>query len=141
MNRPALYYATTVGTLAQLAMVIAGHYVAFIRDDVFALGGMAISLVAGILYARRVNEPWGERAQGGAIAGGVCAFIAIALSAILKDTLLPILAVGTLASAFTGMIGGVAGGWMGKRSTSPKNSIPNKRVIPANSGDPEDRRT
>jgi hypothetical protein len=109
MNAQTLLVATGAGLAAQLAMVIAGHYVAFIKDNVFAVGGMVISLVAGLLFARLAQAGWGPSLTGGLIAGGVCALLAIAVSVGLKDTAVMILAVGTCGSAVAGLIGGAAG--------------------------------
>jgi hypothetical protein len=107
-NRNALFSALILGTVLQLVMVIAGHFSAFVRNDVFAFGGMAISLVAGFYFGWRVGGGWVERLTGGAIAGAGCALIGIAVSVMLKDTALLILAVGTISSAVTGLIGGAA---------------------------------
>jgi hypothetical protein len=108
MNRTALTSAIFLGTALQLAMVIAGHFIPFVRNDVFAFGGMAISLVAGFIFGWRAGGGWSERLLGGAIAGGACALIGIAISVVLKDTAPMILAIGTLSSAVTGLIGGAA---------------------------------
>jgi hypothetical protein len=108
MNRSALVSSIVLGTLLQLAMVIAGHYVAFVRDDVFALGGMAISLIAGLYFGWRAGGDWGERLLGGGIAGGVCAILGIAISVLLKDTAPAILAIGTISSIVTGSVGAAA---------------------------------
>ncbi len=109
MNRNALTSAILLGIIFQLVMVIAGHYVAFVRDEVFALGGMAISLVAGLYFGWRAGGSWGACLSGGAIAGGVCALVGIAVSVVLKDTAPMILAIGTFSSAVMGLIGGAAG--------------------------------
>jgi hypothetical protein len=108
MNRSALISAILLGTVLQLAMVIAGHYIPVIRNDIFALGGMAISLIAGLYLGWRSGGSWGARLSGGAVAGGVCALIGIALSVVLKDTAPMILVIGTISSAVTGLIGGAA---------------------------------
>ena len=109
MNLQALLLATGAGLAAQLAMVIAGHYVAFIKDNVFAIGGMVISLAAGLAYAKLAQAGWAPSLIGGLIAGGVCAVIAIAVSVGLKDTAPMILLVGTSGSAVAGLIGGAVG--------------------------------
>ena len=49
-----------------------------------------------------------ETAAGGAIAGGVCALIGIALSCALQDVPAPVLLFGTLGSAVAGMLGALA---------------------------------
>lgn len=105
----ALIVATTWGLAAQLAMVIAGHYVAFIKDNVFAIGGMLISLAAGLAFARMARVGWATSLGGSFVAGGLCAILGIAVSVALGDTLPAILAFGTLGSAVAGLIGGAIG--------------------------------
>lgn len=109
MNRKALINATAVGTVAQLAMVIAGHWVPFIKDNVFAIGGMVISLIAGLLFAKMAKAGWGLSLVGGLVVGGLCAAIGIAVSVGLGDTLPIILAFGTMGSAGAGLVGGAIG--------------------------------
>lgn len=109
MNPQTLLAATGAGLAAQLAMVVAGHYAPFIRDNVFALGGMAISLVAGLMYAKLAGSGWAPSLAGGLIAGGACALIGIAVSVGLKDTAVMILAIGTTGSAVAGLVGGALG--------------------------------
>jgi hypothetical protein len=103
-----LQRALLVGTVLQVAMVVAGHFVPFVALHIFALGGMAISLLAGLLYGRAAAA-YGGAALGGAIAGGGCALIGIALSVLMGDTQAMILAIGTVSSAVTGAIGGALG--------------------------------
>ena len=112
MNWNALIVATVIGTIAQLVMIGAGHYVAFVRDNVFLLGGLAISLVAGLIYAWMAAGGWGDAFVGGALAGGICALIGIGASVALGDTAAVILIAGTLSSAVTGSIGGAIGRWL-----------------------------
>jgi hypothetical protein len=107
MNRSKLINATLAGAALQLAMCAAGHYVGFIRDNVFALGGLSISFLAGALYGWRAQSPWTQAAGGGAIAGALCALLGIAVSAALGDVPPIILAIGTTGSAITGALGGV----------------------------------
>ncbi|MDB5433643.1 MAG: hypothetical protein JWP35_4759 [Caulobacter sp.] len=109
MNRKALTRAVIIGTVLQLIMVVAGHYVPVIKNQGFAVGGMAISLIAGLLYARAAGSGWGDSLLGAAIAGGACALIGIAVSVLLKDVPVMILIVGTLSSVVTGVIGGAIG--------------------------------
>lgn len=105
----ALINATLIGTALQLAMVVSGHYNKGIAN-LFAVLGMTISLVAGLLYAFWSRNPSvGADALGGLIAGGVCALIGIIVSYALKDVQAVIIAFGTLSSAVTGAIGGAVG--------------------------------
>ena len=108
MNK-TLLIATAGGLVAQLAMVIAGHYMPFIKDNIFAIGGMAISLVAGLVFARLAQVGWAPSLGGAAFTGGVCALLGIGVSVALGDTALMILAVGTMGSAVAGLIGGAVG--------------------------------
>ncbi|MBL8773243.1 MAG: hypothetical protein JNK30_17810 [Phenylobacterium sp.] len=108
MNQ-TLIVATSGGLILQLAMVLGGHYSAFVRDNVFALGGMAISLLAGLVFAKLAAVGWTPSLAGGLVAGGVCALLGIAVSVALKDTAPMILVVGTLGSAVAGLLGAAVG--------------------------------
>jgi len=106
-----LWRATLVGIVLQVAMVVIGHFEPWVALHVFMFGGMFISGVAGLLYARDFGRGYGLGALGGAIAGGVCAFIGIAISVALKDTAQFVLALGTSISVLTGAAGGLWGQW------------------------------
>jgi len=109
MSSRALVIASLVGTLLQVVMVVAGHSSPAIAA-LFAVGGMGLSLVAGVLYARLARPATkGSAALGGAAAGAVCAFIGILVSHLLGDVPASLLALGTLSSAVTGAIGGFIG--------------------------------
>ena len=105
----SLHRATLIGTALQVAMVVTGHFVSFVADDLFMMGGMTISAVAGYLYVMNYAAGYLPSALGGAIAGGVCALVGIALSALLGDTALFVLAAGTASSALAGALGGLIG--------------------------------
>lgn len=110
-SAPAFRNAMIIGTLLQLAMVVSGHWVEFIKMNVFAIGGMLISALAGVIYARSARVDRKKSAIQGAVVGGLCALIGIAVSFFLGDVPANILALGTLSSAVTGAIGGaIAGG-------------------------------
>ncbi len=103
--------AAIVGTLLQLAMVISGHWVEFIKLNVFAVGGMFISAMAGVIYARVARVDRKKSTIQGALVGGLCALIGNAVSFALGDVPASNLALGTLSSAVTGAAGGaIAGG-------------------------------
>lgn len=108
MNRKALINATVIGTVLQLAMVLAGHWAEDIAN-LFAVIGTLISLVAGLLYARDARGRWADSLLGGVIAGGVCALIGIAVSYLLKDVTADIFLLGTASSAAGGLLGGAIG--------------------------------
>jgi hypothetical protein len=105
MNRKALIIATDIGMVLQLIMVITGHYEPAVAAW-FAIGGMLISFVAGVIYARWARNGWADSLIGGALAGGICALVGIAVSYALGDVAAMILVFGTIGSAVAGLIGG-----------------------------------
>jgi hypothetical protein len=109
INRKTLERATIVGVVLQIAMVIAGHFIPWVAEHVFMFGGMMISATAGYLYAMDSGPGFGIAALGGAIAGGTCALIGIALSVIMRDVPEIVLVFGTVISTVTGAIGGLFG--------------------------------
>jgi hypothetical protein len=109
MSSRALIIASVVGTLLQVVMVVAGHSSPAIAG-LFAVGGMGLSLVAGVIYARLARESSkGRAALGGGSAGAICAFLGILVSYLLGDVPGSLLALGTISSAVTGAIGGLLG--------------------------------
>jgi len=109
MNTRALALASTVGTVLQVAMVVAGHSSPAVKA-LFAVGGMGLSLVAGVVYARLApGATRGDAAVGGLLAGAICAFLGILVSRLLGDVPTSLLALGTVSSAVTGAIGGLLG--------------------------------
>jgi len=113
MSSRALVIASLVGTLLQVVMVVAGHSSPAIKGW-FAVGGMGLSLVAGVLYARLARPVTrGNAALGGAAAGAICAFLGILVSYLLGDVPGSLLALGTISSAVTGAIGGFIGALTG----------------------------
>jgi hypothetical protein len=109
-NSRALVLATVLGTVLQIIMVVAGHSNKSIAN-LFAVGGMGISLVAGLLYAMLARGgTTSSPVLGGLVAGGVCALIGIIVSYMLGDVTASIILFGTLSSAVTGALGG----WIGK---------------------------
>jgi hypothetical protein len=90
-------------------MVVAGHTNKSIAN-LFAIGGMSLSLIAGVIYAILARgSSTGSAVVGGVLAGAICALIGIAVSYFLKDVPASLLALGTLSSAVTGAVGG----WLG----------------------------
>jgi hypothetical protein len=105
MNRQTLIKATAFGLVLQLIMVVSGHFIAPIKER-FGIVGMLISLVAGVIYVRTTRGSWSDSAVGGALAGGICALIGIAVSCALGDVDALVLVYGTIGSAVAGLIGG-----------------------------------
>jgi hypothetical protein len=109
MHTRALATASAVGTVLQVAMVVAGHSSPPIKA-LFAVGGMGLSLVAGVLYTRLATNPTrGDATVGGLLAGAICALLGILVSYLLGDVPASLLALGTVSSAVTGAIGGLLG--------------------------------
>jgi hypothetical protein len=104
-----LLRATLIGTVLQLGLAVSGHYDARIAN-LFAVGGMFLSLVAGLIFSR-----WSAGARqaiviaGAAVAGAVCALVGILESYFLKDVPAWVIAFGPASSAVTGAIGGFLG--------------------------------
>lgn len=109
MSSRAVVIASVVGTLLQVVMVVAGHSSPAIKG-LFAVGGMGLSLVAGVIYARLARSATKRNAAiGGGAAGAICAFLGILVSYLLGDVPGSLLALGTISSAVTGAIGGLIG--------------------------------
>ena len=71
----ALVIASIIGTVLQTAMVVAGHSNRSIAK-LFAVGGMSLSLIAGIIYAMLARGgTTGSAIVGGIFAGAICALI------------------------------------------------------------------
>jgi hypothetical protein len=114
LNNRALAAATLIGTVMQLTMTTVGHANPDVKN-LFAVVGMGISLIAGILYTVISTEViTRDNVVGGLIAGAVCAFIGIAVSFFLHDVPASILVIGTAMSAVTGALGG----WVGRLFSS-----------------------
>jgi hypothetical protein len=111
MNPRALLVATAIGAVAQLAMVVAGHFMPIVKEHGLAIGGVLISLLAASHYVRLARGGWGDSLAGGAIVGGACALIGIAVSLALGDVPADILLYGTLASTAAGVLGGAIRKW------------------------------
>lgn len=109
LERQSLERAALVGIVLQVAMVVLGHFVPWIRINVFMFGGMMISAVTGYLYALDVARGYGPSALCGTITGATCATIGIAAGVILRDLPVIALLVGTSICALTGAVGGIFG--------------------------------
>ncbi|MEP6991834.1 MAG: hypothetical protein ABJA80_12960 [bacterium] len=119
MNHRAIKQAAIAGTVLQLAMVLVGHSNPAVAR-MFAVGGMGISLVAGVIYAHLAGkDSMRGAARGGAEAGGICALIGIIVSYALGDVTALVLVAGTLSSVVTGALGGWIGNLTNSRSHSP----------------------
>jgi hypothetical protein len=109
-----------VGTTLQVAMVVAGHFNEFIKNNVFTLGGMLISMAVGAWFGLSAARTKGQAALWGALVGADCALVGIAVSVGLGDTEPMILVVGTLGSAVTGLLGGLVMFALAGRNKTPR---------------------
>src|SRR6202035_4885440 len=107
IDNRALQRAILVGTFLQLIAVLIAHFSLWIETHAFLFTGMMISATMGFLYAQDVARGYARGAYGGAIAGGVCAFVGIAVSVVLGDITTWMLLVRSLISVLTGAVGGV----------------------------------
>ncbi len=109
LHARALMLSSILGTVLQVTMVVAGHYNKSIAGF-FAVGGMTLSLLAGIAYAYWApGSTTLALALGGLAAGAICAFVGILVSHLLGDVPRSLLTLGTISSAVTGALGG----WLG----------------------------
>lgn len=117
MNTKIFARVTLAATAAQVGMVLGGHVSAAVANG-FALGGMAISLLAGVFYARLARGGWADSLVGGLLSGAACAFLGIGVSVFLGDVPPSLLVLGTAGSSVAGLIGGAAG-----KATAPRPSV------------------
>lgn len=108
MNMKVLITNTVIGAALQVVMIVAGQYLPAVQAY-YPIVGTLISLVAGLLYARAAKGGWGDSLVGGAIAGGVCALLGIAMSWALGQVPLSTFLIGGSASAVGGLVGGAIG--------------------------------
>lgn len=111
MNR--IMRAAMIGTVLQVAMVVAGHVLPALRDPGFAIGGMGLSALAG--WLSRGPGGWGAVLGGGALAGGACALVGIGVSVAFGDVPPSLLLLGTGSSLVTGALGAAAARAFGRR--------------------------
>jgi hypothetical protein len=109
VDHRALQRAILVGTLFQVVAVVIAHFSQWIETHALLFGGMMISATMGYLYAQEVARGYVRGACGGAVAGGLCAVIGIAVSVLLGDMTLKMLGIRTLISILTGAVGGIYG--------------------------------
>jgi hypothetical protein len=109
VDNKALQRAIFVGTLLQIVFVLIAHFSAWIETHALLFAEMMTSATVGYLYAQEVAKGYALGAYGGAIAGGLCALIGIALSLLLGDMTPGVVLVRDLISILTGAVGGIYG--------------------------------
>jgi len=90
-------------------LVVSGHFSHWVEIHAFQFGGMMIAAIAGYLYGMHSARGWGASAFAGAIAGGTCGIIGIAVAVVLQELPMLALIVGTLICVLTGAVGGLFG--------------------------------
>jgi hypothetical protein len=108
-NGKLLQRAAVTGILLQLALVVIGHFVPWVRVNYFEFGLMMFAGLAGLFYARDFGRGYGPGALGGAIAGGTSGIIGVSLANILGDLALAVLPLWMGLTVLTGAIGGLFG--------------------------------
>ncbi len=103
-----LRYAIIVGTTLQAVNALAYDF-GWLNDYYALFGGMFISGVAGLLYARDTNKGYRPGAVGGGAAGLVCITIGVALAVTLHDAPAVLIPFAMLICTLTGAIGGLFG--------------------------------
>lgn len=121
--RSVLWTVLAWSTLAQIVMVVTGHYVPGV-SALFGPLGMTISLLAGVALAALERPSWGRAAGRGAVVGGACALIGIAVSFALGDVTAMLLALGTASSAVAGALGGAIGRAVARPDRSEGRRVP-----------------
>lgn len=99
---------TVIGGVMQVIMVLVGHWVAAIAG-VFGILGTLIALVVGILFARDARAGYAGAAVGGALVGGISAFVGVAVSLAMGDVGRDIILIGTVSGLVAGAIGALIG--------------------------------
>ncbi len=109
IDRKILERATLVGIVLEVALVVTSYFVPWVEVHVFQFGGMMIAAIAGYLYGMHSAKGWGASALAGAISGGTCGIIGLAVAVVLKEVPTLALIVGTLICILTGAVGGLFG--------------------------------
>lgn len=104
-----LQRAALTGIVLEVALVVLGHFVPWVRLNAFEFCAMMFAGLAGLFYGRDLARGYGRGALGGAIAGGTSGVIGISLANILGELPLIALPVGTAILILVGAIGGMFG--------------------------------
>ncbi len=121
MDKRAFLVSLAITTILQIAMVGVGHGSPAIQSF-YAVGGMGFSLLGGLLYAARVQARAAPVLAISTVVGALSGLLGIALSFALGDVEAFLLIVGTLGSAFAGLVGGAGGRAIKRAGTSGKSA-------------------
>jgi hypothetical protein len=101
--------AAIVGVVLQIALAIAAHLFVAVVKYYFLFSGMMISATAGYLYAMGSGKGYFPGATGGAIVGGISAFIGIGALVLMHDAAPDLIPTFTAICVLTGAVGGLFG--------------------------------
>jgi len=108
-----LVKSATIGTVLQLAMVIAGHFSPQIAQ-LFPFLGTGLGGLAGLLNGKwSTGATAGQAAGAGAVSGAIGGIIGTVASNLLGDATLSTIAVGGGSTAVAGLVGGLIGRALG----------------------------
>jgi len=102
---PAVVRWAALGTIAQVALVTAGHYVDVVFDT-WPWPELLVAALVGSGYVVQVRRSYVDSAWHGGMVGGICSFLGVALAVSLADV--PPIDLATVTLAAIG-VGGVCG--------------------------------
>ena len=100
--------AVILGVILELSLVLGGWYW---PDGRYGLlfGGMLISAVAGMFYARELGKGFGSGILGGTLAGAACGVVAVTSAEFLGIAHEIYIPYGVMVLTLTGAVGGLFG--------------------------------
>ena len=118
MNQQALNRSLIIGTILQLLMITAGHFIPdLLLGSFFPIVGTSIGAASGVLYGLWAKGATaGQASLGGAVAGGVAGVLGSAASAALGDVPGATVGIAGVSTLVSGALGGVVGRMFGARA-------------------------
>lgn len=104
---PAVLGWASVGTVAQISLVTAGHYLDVVFDA-WPWPELLVAGLAGSAYVVHIRRSYVDSVWHGGMVGGICSFLGVALAVSLADFPVKDLATVTLAAIGTGAVCGLA---------------------------------
>ncbi len=111
-----LVKAATIGTVLQVLMVVAGHFMPQLAQ-LFPVLGTGLGGVTGLLFGLfNKGATGGSLAGGGAVAGGLAGLLGSAVSMAMGDVPGATVGIATGSTAVAGAIGGFLGKFLGGKT-------------------------
>jgi hypothetical protein len=107
---PAVVRWAALGTIAQVALVTAGHYVDMVFDT-WPWPELLVAAFFGSGYVFQIRRSYVDSAWHGGMVGGICSFLGVALAVSLADVAPNDLATLTLAAIGAGAVCGLVVFW------------------------------